>query len=142
MPRPALLLVVALGACRSAPAPSPAPAPGPTAATPAQAAPAVPVEPAPAPAPKQAVQETPRPAPEWLAKHSIESNGGRYVVHVAPEPKSIPDNETFQLEVWVADAARPEELSKDVTLAVDASMPEHGHGMNRVPRITSLPDGH
>ena len=29
----------------------------------------------------------------------------------------------------------------DVGLAVDAAMPEHGHGMNRVPKVAPRPDG-
>lgn len=71
----------------------------------------------------------------------IESNGGSYVVHVAPAPSALPDNESFELRVWIASSARPHELAPDVRLAVDASMPEHGHGMNRTPKIARAQSG-
>jgi hypothetical protein len=83
----------------------------------------------------------PAEPPPWTREHALESNGGAYVLHVAPPPPSIPDNEPFELEVWVAERSRPLELARDVALAVDAAMPEHGHGMNRTPRITRGDDG-
>ena len=39
------------------------------------------------------------------------------------------------------DPAAPDAPRADVELAVDAAMPEHGHGMNRVPKVGARPDG-
>ena len=90
-----------------------------------------------------AAQDPAPPAkPAWTSEHALTSNAGAYVVRVKPAPDAIPDNEPFQLEVWVARAARPDALCTDVKLTLDAAMPEHGHGMNRVPRITRQGDGH
>jgi hypothetical protein len=79
--------------------------------------------------------------PDWTRHARLESNAGSYVVHVAPAPRELPDNEDFELRVWVSNAAAPNELANGVKLAVDASMPEHGHGMNRTPRIERAPGG-
>ncbi len=92
------------------------------------------VEPVEAPRP-------PAPAPAWAQHARIESNAGAYVVHVDPPPSALPDNEAFELRVWVARADAPSELARNVALAVDASMPEHGHGMNRTPKITRSESG-
>jgi hypothetical protein len=83
----------------------------------------------------------PAPPPEWSRHARVESNAGSYVVHVAPAPGELPDNEDFELRVWVSSAAAPNEVASGVKLAVDASMPEHGHGMNRTPRIERAPGG-
>ncbi|MCY3003971.1 MAG: FixH family protein [Planctomycetota bacterium] len=66
------------------------------------------------------------------------SNGDRYLVFISPSAKQMPDNEVFQLEVRVYSR---EDLS-GVSLTVDAAMPQHGHGMNRVPRVSRLEPGH
>jgi hypothetical protein len=54
----------------------------------------------------------------------------RFVVRIAPMPDPIPLNEFFTLDVLVANAAAPFEPLQDVEIAVDATMPAHGHGMN------------
>ena len=82
------------------------------------------------------------PPPAWLDHAELPSNAATYVVHVDPSPATLPDNEPFALEVWIADAREPARLCPGLTLAVDAAMPEHGHGMNRVPKITELEPGH
>jgi hypothetical protein len=105
-----------------------------TAAPPAPSA--VEVVPEPTQEPAQAA-----PPPVWKQAHAIESNGAAYVVHVSPAPDLLPDNEPFQLEVWVARAAEPDVLARDVELSVAAAMPEHGHGMNRVPKVSKRDDG-
>lgn len=96
------------------------------------------IEPAPTPEPRSTPPSTP---PAWAEHARIESNAGAYVVHVEPAPSTLPDNEAFELRVWVARADAPSELAREVRLAVDASMPEHGHGMNRTPKITREPSG-
>ncbi len=102
-------------------------------AEPRQAAPTR-VEPVEAPRP-------PAPPPAWKQHTRVESSAGAYIVHVDPPPSALPDNETFELRVWIARAGAPHELARDVALAVDASMPEHGHGMNRTPKITRTEAG-
>jgi len=133
---PALALALAtLASCaaptdRPAPSSTPSPTPDASTAAPTNVASQPVVEPLPAPAP-----------PLWAALPTLRSNGGDYVVHFEPGPGEIPDNEAFALRVWVAHAGAPNELASDVRLAVDAAMPEHGHGMNRTPRITRDDDG-
>jgi hypothetical protein len=63
------------------------------------------------------------------------------VLYVAPNPRSFPDNEAFSFSVHVCDSSKGEPLARDVALAVDAAMPQHGHGMNRRPLVQSTPDG-
>ena len=91
----------------------------------------VPAEPADAP-------KTPAP---WDGSVACTSNAGSYVVHYRPAPDPIPDNEPFGLEVWVLDDAG-EAPQAGVELEVDAGMPAHGHGMNRVPRVEPSGEGH
>lgn len=80
--------------------------------------------------------------PGPLEPGSIRSNGGQYIVRLTPLPGEFPDNETFSLEVWVGLSADPRYCSKELTLSVDAAMPQHGHGMNRVPRVSRIEPGH
>jgi len=77
----------------------------------------------------------------WADAREVASNGGGYVLRVRPSLEPIPENEEFALSVWVFDPARPEEPLRDVALAADAGMPEHGHGMNRVPTVARREDG-
>ena len=65
----------------------------------------------------------------------VESNAGGYRVRVESVPAEIPLNEPFSLRLRVEPS--PPELRVDV----DARMPEHFHGMNRIPRVTRAPDG-
>jgi len=69
------------------------------------------------------------------------SNDGCFIVGFTPRPDPIPMNEVFGLTVAVFDGARPDEPLGDAVLAVDAAMPAHRHGMNRVPRIIAKGDG-
>jgi hypothetical protein len=68
----------------------------------------------------------------------VRSNAGRYTVTFTPSPDPIPMNQLFDLSFRVASKQGSKEPAK---VEVDARMPAHGHGMNRVPRITRLPDG-
>ena len=80
----------------------------------------------------------PPPPPPWAEASVVESTTGRWEVRWVSTPTWIPDNEPFELRVWVFDSAG--ELA-DVELAVDAAMPQHGHGMNRVPEVVPGEDG-
>ena len=84
---------------------------------------------------------TPAPASSWRDAPSYESNAGSYIVHVLPTPDPIPDNHSFTLDVWVRDIREGSEPRDDVAIEVDAAMPEHGHGMNRLPRVAVEEDG-
>jgi hypothetical protein len=77
----------------------------------------------------------------WEGAREVTSNGAGYLLRVRPSLEPIPENEEFALSVWVFDPARPDEPLGDVALAADAGMPEHGHGMNRVPAVARRDDG-
>ena len=72
------------------------------------------------------------------AKRRVDSNGGTYSVTVESTPNPIPMNEPFDLRFTVA--AKSGSL-QGVAVQVDARMPAHGHGMNRVPKLTTQADG-
>ena len=77
----------------------------------------------------------------WEGAREVASNGDGYSLRVAASVEPIPENEVFELSVWVFDPERPELPLRDVDLAADAGMPEHGHGMNRVPEVARREDG-
>ncbi len=79
--------------------------------------------------------EAPPPPP---AKRQTDSNAGTYVVSFEPTPSPIPMNEKFDLRFTVTPKSGPAE---GLSVQVDARMPAHGHGMNRVPRVARQPDG-
>jgi len=92
----------------------------------------------PSPAGKATPHEDRHP---WENAERIVSNGGEYVVFLRTDPSPIPENAEFSATVWVFARLEKEKALTDVTLDVDAFMPEHGHGMNRVPEITKRDDG-
>jgi hypothetical protein len=69
------------------------------------------------------------------------TDDGNYFVEYAPSPDPIPHNELFTMEVsvWETDAKEAAVTAADV--AVDATMPAHGHGMNTEPSVTANGDG-
>lgn len=110
-------------ACDKPPAAPPAPPPTPAAA-------------APAPAP---VAATPAHAePRWRLLASADRG---FFVRWAPEPDPIPSSEAFALliELYLDEACTKPIV--DGTLAVDAAMPHHGHGMNMRPKVESIGPG-
>jgi hypothetical protein len=86
-------------------------------------------------------EPAPAEPPAWEGTAEVESNAGSYLVRYRPAPDPIPWGEPFALEVWVLDAAGEPRPARDAALSVDAAMPEHGHGMNRVPEVTRAGDG-
>lgn len=73
--------------------------------------------------------------PSWTR---TESRLGRYLVCWRPLTGQVPRNEDFTLEVWVLRDGAP---VRDALLAVNAWMPDHGHGMLRRPTAEAQPDG-
>lgn len=127
---------LAFGACAAqdaAMAPSGPPAP---AAPPAQPAPSAP----PAPSVPPAAPALPAPEPDG-AWQVIRSNGERYVLQVRLPAGGFARGTPLELDVRVAAAGDPTATLKDVALSLDADMPEHQHGLTRVPRIERSADG-
>lgn len=85
-----------------------------------------------------AAPQTPAP---WLGAREVASNGGTYLVRWRSEPGEIPRGPLFAIDAWVFDARAPDAPLADVELVVDAAMPEHLHGMNRVPTIARSGQG-
>jgi hypothetical protein len=94
-----------------------------------------------APSASASMSEAGKPAVPANARR-VTSNGGTYVVAFVAEPDPIPVNEPLQLRVWVLEASGQQaQLAPDrVTLAVDAAMPEHQHGMNTEPVVKTDQD--
>lgn len=69
------------------------------------------------------------------------TDGGSYLVMYSTSPGTIPLNESFSLTAMVHDNADTSRMIMDASVAVDARMPEHGHGMNTAPEVTSGEDG-
>ncbi|MBJ19116.1 MAG: hypothetical protein CL933_06780 [Deltaproteobacteria bacterium] len=75
------------------------------------------------------------PPPTWSFEGvELLSNDGSWLVRWRTEPVEIPLNAPFHIELQVlpADGSHP---PAELSLQVDAAMPHHRHGMNRVPRM-------
>ena len=81
------------------------------------------------------------PPPTWSVEgEELLSNDGAWRIRWRTEPAEIPLNAPFTIEAQAlpTDGTRP---SSDIALAVDAAMPHHRHGMNRLPRMVPLGEG-
>ena len=67
-----------------------------------------------------------------LLQEGYTEQGGYYVVFET-NPDPIPFKEYFDVKVGIFTAANQESLVTDVDVLVDATMPEHEHGMNMSP---------
>ena len=79
--------------------------------------------------------------PSWVIEgEELLSNDGAWKIRWRTEPAEVPLNAPFLIEAQAlpADGTHP---LKAVELTVDAAMPHHRHGMNRLPRMVSLGDG-
>jgi hypothetical protein len=63
------------------------------------------------------------------------SNGGAWRITYRTTPLAPERGVPFSVEVWVRDATLAGGPREDVALSVDAAMPQHQHGMNRIPSI-------
>ena len=82
--------------------------------------------------------EEKRPAP---LPYRGASNDGTFHVTYLPTPDPIPLNEPFELEVIVFEDADFQEPATNITLHVDAAMPQHQHGMNQEPTVEGMGGG-
>jgi hypothetical protein len=71
----------------------------------------------------------------------VVSNDETWLVVYRLRPPSIPLNEPFAVEVTIFDQRRNQAQVSDLTLHVDAAMPEHRHGMNVVAEVWKNNDG-
>lgn len=85
-------------------------------------------------------REAPVSRPPHFARQRVSSNG-RFVVRYRPLPDPIPLNQTFDLEIAVADARDPSRAVPGVTVGINAEMTTHSHGMNVRPAVTPTGPG-
>lgn len=79
--------------------------------------------------------------PAGVEGHTVVSNAGTWRIVWRARPDTIPLDEPFGLTVWVLDPGTGDAPRRDVALVVDAGMPQHQHGMNRVPTLAARDDG-
>lgn len=72
----------------------------------------------------------------WTVETAATSDGGSFYMMYSADPDPIPFNEPFQLIAMVHDGADHSHMYNDAQLVVNATMPEHGHGMNTEPTVT------
>jgi hypothetical protein len=70
-------------------------------------------------------------------KRVFDSNGGKFSVELTPSPDPIPKNLPFDVTFRVIPKAG---ALADAEVVVDARMPAHFHGMNRVAKVTRVKD--
>lgn len=92
------------------------------------------------PAEVAGVEQAPQsPSPlEDPAFERLTSVGGRYQLCWRAESGALPRNQDCALEVWVFEDGEP---APGLVLSVRGWMPDHGHGMLRLPRTIDQGDG-
>lgn len=90
------------------------------------------------PACKQGESSSTAPPASPLA---AKTSWGTFQVQVVPQPDPIPLNQMFALTIAVQQVNDPAQAARDTTVAVDARMPAHNHGMNLQPRVTAVGAG-
>ncbi|MFN0242964.1 MAG: hypothetical protein ACKVWV_08750 [Planctomycetota bacterium] len=81
------------------------------------------------------------PDAAWKNGTSVLSNAGRYRVVFEQGGAEWPRGKPFGFVAWVFDARTPDVPLTDVALTIDAAMPDHQHGMNRVPTVLQDANG-
>ncbi|MFQ5500831.1 MAG: hypothetical protein ACE5EQ_00840 [Phycisphaerae bacterium] len=74
-------------------------------------------------------------APPIEGESVITSNDGTYEVRFVSAPNPIPLNQPFTLDVSITPKSTGRATGRNLSLGVDAVMPDHQHGMNTQPRI-------
>jgi hypothetical protein len=85
----------------------------------------------------EAAPSTALPVTTWR----VRTRNGQFELEVSPIPDPLPLNEQFKLMIVVCAGDRPGYPDPNARVQLDATMPEHGHGMYRRPRVTRLGDG-
>ncbi|HVE39865.1 MAG TPA: FixH family protein [Planctomycetota bacterium] len=73
------------------------------------------------------------PAGRGRDVRTFDSNGGKYTIELTTSPSPIATNQPFDVAVTVTPKSGP---AADLDVQVDARMPAHFHGMNRVAKVT------
>lgn len=74
-------------------------------------------------------------------EYGYPSEYGGYYVTFETTPTPIPLNEEFQVSLQAYSAEQPTAMLTDITMQVDAQMPDHNHGMNQSPIVTMTDQG-
>ena len=88
--------------------------------------------------PADAAREAARAGHPDACPRRATSSAGTYTVCWTASVDPLPHNAPFALDVTVYEAARPAAPAQLVTLTVDASMPEHGHGLAQQPLVSAI----
>ena len=71
-----------------------------------------------------------------------ESDGGSYWVTYQTDPEAIPFNDYFNMVITVFDGSDKTTVLTDIDgMEINLTMPDHGHGMNVTPVVSSNGDG-
>lgn len=70
------------------------------------------------------------------------ARSGDFLIAYIAEPRIIPSNELFALDIWMIHEDGTPVNPEHYELIVDADMPQHGHGMIVQPSIQRLDNGH
>lgn len=65
---------------------------------------------------------------------------GSYIVRLQSTPDAVPLNEMFKVRLEIRPAGAT--VATPISVAVDAVMPTHGHGMNTRPSVVSSDGSH
>ncbi len=87
---------------------------------------------------RPARRATGHPGSPEVCRASIVSNGGRYRVCATTLPDPVPQNAPFAMNVAVYENSAHGALARNVILDVDATMPEHHHGMTLTPQVRAI----
>lgn len=71
-------------------------------------------------------------------KRVFDSNGGKFSVELTTSPDPIPKNQPFDVNFRVIPKSG---TLSDEEVVVDARMPAHFHGMNRIAKVTRVKGG-
>ena len=93
------------------------------------------------PDPTPVAQAEPQQPSMATRQFSSRSRAGTYLVTWESVEQPIPLNELFELDVTLALAKDPDTLVTGAQVYVQASMPQHNHGMLREPRAREVEPG-